>query len=50
VLGSLDGHTGFIAGRIAELELHKRTQARAAWPAAWARVDAAATKVTHPGN
>jgi CHAD domain-containing protein len=50
VLGSLDGHTGFIAGRIAELELHKRTQARAAWPAVWARVDAAATKVTHPGN
>ncbi|MDT7723642.1 MAG: hypothetical protein QOI21_218, partial [Actinomycetota bacterium] len=35
VLDSLDGHTGFIAGRIAELELRKRTQARADWPAVW---------------
>ncbi|MDT7728080.1 MAG: hypothetical protein QOI21_4656, partial [Actinomycetota bacterium] len=45
VLDSLDGHTGFIAGRIAELELRKRTQARADWPAVWTRVEAAAATV-----
>lgn len=46
VLDSLDGHTGFIAGRIAELELRKRTQARADWPMIWTRVDVAARTVT----
>jgi CHAD domain-containing protein len=44
-LDSLDGHTGFIAGRIAELELRKRDQARADWPALWSRVDTAARAV-----
>jgi hypothetical protein len=46
VLDSLDGHTGFIAGRIAELELLKRAQARADWPTIWARVDIAARAVS----
>jgi len=45
VLDSLDGHTGFIAGRIAELELRKRTQARTDWPTIWTRVDTAARTV-----
>ncbi|MGW4483556.1 CHAD domain-containing protein [Amycolatopsis sp. NPDC004368] len=37
-----DGEIGFIAGRIAEHELLKRTEARAAWPAVWAQIDKAA--------
>ena len=45
VLDSLDARAGFIAGRIAELELRKRTRARAKWPTAWAKVDAAARTV-----
>jgi CHAD domain-containing protein len=42
ILYSLDARTGFIAGRIAEIELRKRAHARAEWPTVWAKVDAAA--------
>ncbi|MET7993061.1 CHAD domain-containing protein [Amycolatopsis sp. NPDC005232] len=42
LLPGADGDIGFIAGRIAEHELVKRTEARAAWPAVWARIDKAA--------
>jgi len=45
LLDSLDGRTGFIAGRIAEIELHKRAHARAEWPALWSKVDTAAHRV-----
>ncbi|MEV6874170.1 CHAD domain-containing protein [Amycolatopsis sp. NPDC051128] len=36
------GPVGFVAGRIAERELARRTEARAAWRDSWAAVDAAA--------
>jgi CHAD domain-containing protein len=42
VLESADGPVGFVAGRIAERELARRTEARAAWRDSWAAVDAAA--------
>ncbi|MEU4672230.1 CHAD domain-containing protein [Amycolatopsis sp. NPDC023774] len=42
LLPDADGELGFIAGRIAEHELLKRSEARAAWPAVWARIDKAA--------
>ncbi|MFI5606359.1 CHAD domain-containing protein [Amycolatopsis sp. NPDC051903] len=38
LLPNADGEIGFIAGRIAEHELAKRAEARAAWPAVWSRV------------
>ncbi|SDY73421.1 CHAD domain-containing protein [Amycolatopsis xylanica] len=41
-LDTLTPQAAFIAGRIAERELTRRTQARAAWPAVWAQVDTAA--------
>ncbi|WP_233157376.1 MULTISPECIES: CHAD domain-containing protein [Amycolatopsis] len=40
-----DPAVGFVAGRIAERELRRRATARAAWPAALAKVNAAAAKV-----
>ncbi|GAB3154515.1 CHAD domain-containing protein [Amycolatopsis stemonae] len=43
VLESADGPVGFVAGRIAERELARRAEARAAWRDSWAAVDAAAT-------
>jgi CHAD domain-containing protein len=46
LLDELDGHTGFIAGRIAQLELAKRAHNRELWPAVWAEVDAAARAIT----
>ncbi|KDN22546.1 CHAD domain-containing protein [Amycolatopsis rifamycinica] len=42
VLASADGPMGFVAGRIAERELARRAEARAAWRDSWAAVDAAA--------
>ncbi|MDS0135107.1 MULTISPECIES: CHAD domain-containing protein [unclassified Amycolatopsis] len=42
VLESADGPMGFVAGRIAERELARRADARAAWRNSWAAVDAAA--------
>ncbi|MDX3190530.1 CHAD domain-containing protein [Streptomyces sp. MN03-5084-2B] len=42
VLETADGPMGFVAGRIAERELARRTEARATWRASWAAVDAAA--------
>ncbi|EOD67307.1 CHAD domain-containing protein [Amycolatopsis vancoresmycina] len=42
VLDSVDGPVGFVAGRIAERELARRAEARAAWHASWETVDAAA--------
>ncbi len=42
VLATADGELGFVAGRIAERELARRAEARAAWQDAWAKVDAAA--------
>ncbi|MGV9367713.1 CHAD domain-containing protein [Amycolatopsis sp. NPDC003731] len=42
VLESADGPMGFVAGRIAERELARRAEARAAWRNSWAAVDAAA--------
>lgn len=41
-LDTLTPQAGFIAGRIAERELARRTEARAAWPAVWSKVDTAA--------
>ncbi|QRP45097.1 CHAD domain-containing protein [Amycolatopsis sp. FDAARGOS 1241] len=38
LLPDADGEIGFIAGRIAEHELAKRAEARAAWPAVWSQV------------
>jgi CHAD domain-containing protein len=46
LLGELDGRTGFIAGRIAQLELAKRARTRELWPSVWAEVDAAARAIT----
>jgi CHAD domain-containing protein len=46
LLDELDGRTGFIAGRIAELELAKRARCRARWLAVWADVDTASRAVT----
>ncbi|MGW4524135.1 CHAD domain-containing protein [Amycolatopsis sp. NPDC004378] len=43
VLEAADGPVGFVAGRIAERELARRAEARAAWRDSWAAVDAAAT-------
>lgn len=48
LLPTADAELGFVAGRIAEHELRKRTEARAAWPAVWARIQRAAPAVT-PG-
>jgi CHAD domain-containing protein len=42
VLDAVDGEVGFVAGRIAERELARRAEARAAWRDSWAAVDAAA--------
>lgn len=42
VLESADGPMGFVAGRIAERELGRRAEARAAWRKSWKAVDAAA--------
>ncbi|WP_410668813.1 CHAD domain-containing protein [Amycolatopsis sp. cmx-4-68] len=42
VLESADGPVGFVAGRIAERELARRAEARAAWRTSWAAVDEAA--------
>ncbi|MFF1611098.1 CHAD domain-containing protein [Amycolatopsis sp. NPDC058278] len=42
VLESADGPMGFVAGRIAERELGRRAEARAAWRRSWKAVDAAA--------
>ena len=42
VLATADGELGFVAGRIAERELARRAEARAAWRDAWAKVDKAA--------
>ncbi|MEQ0563795.1 CHAD domain-containing protein [Amycolatopsis sp. NEAU-NG30] len=42
VLDTADGPVGFVAGRIAERELARRAEARAAWRDAWEAVDAAA--------
>ncbi|MCR6486446.1 CHAD domain-containing protein [Amycolatopsis sp. OK19-0408] len=42
VLASVDGPVGFVAGRIAERELARRAEARAAWQDAWTKVDKAA--------
>ncbi|MEV6832443.1 CHAD domain-containing protein [Amycolatopsis sp. NPDC051102] len=42
VLESVDGPVGFVAGRIAERELSRRTEARAVWRKSWKAVDAAA--------
>lgn len=39
------GEVGFVAGRIAERELARRARPRADWPAAVARIDAAARKL-----
>ncbi|WP_326568412.1 CHAD domain-containing protein [Amycolatopsis rhabdoformis] len=39
LLPTADGEIGFIAGRIAEHELLKRTEARAAWQSVWTRID-----------
>jgi CHAD domain-containing protein len=49
ILDSLDARTGFIAGRIAEIELHKRAHARTRWPAIWTQVDTAARRVVDAG-
>jgi CHAD domain-containing protein len=46
LLDELDGRTGFIAGRIAELELAKRARCRAQWLAVWADVDATSRAIT----
>jgi CHAD domain-containing protein len=45
ILDSLDARTGFIAGRIAQIEMHKRAHARTRWPALWTKVDTAARVV-----
>ncbi|MFE0027355.1 CHAD domain-containing protein [Amycolatopsis sp. NPDC059021] len=45
VLEAVDGHVGFVAGRIAERELQRKAEARAAWRDRWAAVDAAARAV-----
>ncbi|MDT8909446.1 CHAD domain-containing protein [Amycolatopsis sp. PS_44_ISF1] len=46
LLPTADAELGFVAGRIAEHELRKRTEARAAWPAIWARIQRAAPAAT----
>ncbi|WP_329051930.1 CHAD domain-containing protein [Amycolatopsis sp. NBC_01488] len=42
VLATADGEVGFVAGRIAERELARRAEARAAWHDSWTVVDDAA--------
>ncbi|WP_370946776.1 CHAD domain-containing protein [Amycolatopsis sp. cg5] len=44
-LDTLTPQAAFIAGRIAERELTRRTQARADWPAVWTKVDTTAAPV-----
>ncbi|RJQ79663.1 CHAD domain-containing protein [Amycolatopsis panacis] len=44
-LGKADAEVGFVAGRIAEHELAKRAEARAAWPQLWERIQKAADAV-----
>jgi CHAD domain-containing protein len=48
LLPAADAELGFVAGRIAEHELRKRTEARAAWPAVWARIRETALATVTP--
>ncbi|WP_181774277.1 CHAD domain-containing protein [Amycolatopsis pittospori] len=46
VVASVDAEVAFVAGRIAEKELLRRTELRAVWRDVWAEVDAAALAVS----